>query len=179
MPRTVTDEEISSLLADPKPLPKNWQTRLRRKPKSHYAYTEAQLDVVSHQSRRYRLIVRGNRLYVLDFSVILVFEETDGAEYILRRHNGAHPSRHTNRWEKAHKSPNAVVGVGFHIHYATERYQLDEYPIDGYAEATSDYWDIDSAVGAMCCQSAKVGQIGTREDYCYEELRVSSLRVLL
>ena len=29
-----------------------------------------------------------------------------------------------------------------------------------------------------CCQSAKVGQIGTREDYCYEELRVSSLRVL-
>ena len=30
-----------------------------------------------------------------------------------------------------------------------------------------------------CCQSAKVGQIGTREDYCYEELRVSSLRVLL
>ena len=31
----------------------------------------------------------------------------------------------------------------------------------------------------MCCQSAKVGQIGTREDYCYEELRVSSLRVLL
>ena len=31
----------------------------------------------------------------------------------------------------------------------------------------------------FCCQSAKVGQIGTREDYCYEELRVSSLRVLL
>ena len=31
----------------------------------------------------------------------------------------------------------------------------------------------------ICCQSAKVGQIGTREDYCYEELRVSSLRVLL
>ena len=30
-----------------------------------------------------------------------------------------------------------------------------------------------------CCQSVKVGQIGTREDYCYEELRVSSLRVLL
>ena len=31
----------------------------------------------------------------------------------------------------------------------------------------------------VCCQSAKVGQIGTREGYCYEELRVSSLRVLL
>ena len=30
-----------------------------------------------------------------------------------------------------------------------------------------------------CCQSAKARQIGTREDYCYEEMRVSSLRVLL
>ena len=36
-----------------------------------------------------------------------------------------------------------------------------------------------AALDARCCQSAKVGQIGTREDYCYEELRVSSLRVLL
>ena len=30
-----------------------------------------------------------------------------------------------------------------------------------------------------CCQSAKVGHIETREDYCYEECRASSLRVLL
>ena len=30
-----------------------------------------------------------------------------------------------------------------------------------------------------CCQSAKVGQIGTREDHYYKELRVNSLRVLL
>ena len=31
----------------------------------------------------------------------------------------------------------------------------------------------------VCCQSAKVGQFETREDYCYEERRASSLRVLL
>ena len=30
-----------------------------------------------------------------------------------------------------------------------------------------------------CCQSTKVGQIGTREDYHYEESTVNSLRVLL
>ena len=35
-----------------------------------------------------------------------------------------------------------------------------------------------SSFSIECCQSAKAGQIGTREDYCYEELRVSSLRVL-
>ena len=31
----------------------------------------------------------------------------------------------------------------------------------------------------ICWQAAKVGQIRTREDYYYEELRGSSLRVLL
>ena len=34
-------------------------------------------------------------------------------------------------------------------------------------------------IGGYCWQSAQVGQIRTREDYYYEELRVSSLRVLL
>ena len=36
----------------------------------------------------------------------------------------------------------------------------------------------DQALG-RCCQSAKAGQIGTREDYYYEEPVLSSLRVLL
>ena len=34
-------------------------------------------------------------------------------------------------------------------------------------------------VPSECWQSAQVGQIRTREDYYYEELRGSSLRVLL
>ena len=36
-----------------------------------------------------------------------------------------------------------------------------------------------SAEIVYCWQSAQVGQIRTREDYYYEELRGSSLRVLL
>ena len=35
------------------------------------------------------------------------------------------------------------------------------------------------AIEGMCCQSAKVGHFETREGYCYEEWRASSLRVLL
>ena len=31
----------------------------------------------------------------------------------------------------------------------------------------------------VCCQSAEVGHFETREDYCYEACRASSLRVLL
>ena len=38
--------------------------------------------------------------------------------------------------------------------------------------------DVVEAAG-LCWQSAQVGQIRTREDYYYEELRGSSLRVLL
>ena len=46
-------------------------------------------------------------------------------------------------------------------------------------------WDYDPLWGDLdtdvpiCWQSAQVGQIRTREDYYYEELRGSSLRVLL
>ena len=47
----------------------------------------------------------------------------------------------------------------------------------GQAEKPVDMKVLHAKIG--CCQSAKVGQIGTREDYCYEELRVSSLRVSL
>ena len=36
-----------------------------------------------------------------------------------------------------------------------------------------------AGVSRNCWQSAQVGQIRTREDYYYEELRGSSLRVLL
>ena len=46
-----------------------------------------------------------------------------------------------------------------------------------------DTTDLDQMTSAMngveCWQSAQVGQIRTREDYYYEELRGSSLRVLL
>ena len=156
MPRILTDAEISTMLADPKPLPENWQARLRRRPKSRYAYTEAQVDVTSNTNRQYGLILRGNRNNPVDFSVILIFEDADGVEYILRRHNGVHPSRHTNLWEKARKLPNTVVDVGFHIHFATERYQLESHDIDGYAELASGYSDLDSAVDFMfVCASFK------------------------
>ena len=36
-----------------------------------------------------------------------------------------------------------------------------------------------AAIYEHCCQSAKVGHFETREGYCYEECRASSLRVLL
>jgi hypothetical protein len=81
-----------------------------------------------------------------DFSVILVFQEKDGTEFRLRRYNGKHPSEHTNKLEKARGDENPEFRNQFHIHMATERYQLDGYEIDGYAEVTDRYCSFDSAL---------------------------------
>ena len=65
---------------------------------------------------------------------------------------------------------------------------LNAWPLD---ESYIDYVDGDANAGVInkpgefptidttCCQSAKVGHFETREGYCYEEWRASSLRVLL
>ncbi len=37
----------------------------------------------------------------------------------------------------------------FHIHKATERYQLGDYPIDGYAEVTDAYSTFEEALNAF------------------------------
>ena len=61
---------------------------------------------------------------------------------------------------------------------------IDEHIIRKLEEARNRRVDVmlyanDTAEVLDCCQSAKVGHIETREDYCYEECRASSLRVLL
>lgn len=69
-----------------------------------------------------------------------------GGEYLdrtkrLRRHNGS-SHRHTNRLE-------GRVVRGFHVHLATERYQLAGLKEDDYAEATSNYGDLAVAIDHM------------------------------
>lgn len=149
MPRVLTDQEIEDLIREPKPLPANWQTRLRPRPKTRYQYDERQLEVVSEAGRHFRIIARRNRQNQLDFSIILFFEDADGSEYNLIRYNGKHSSRHTNRWEKYRGLPSSRFDPDFHIHRATERYQRDGYAIDGYAEVTGAYGDFGSAMEAF------------------------------
>jgi hypothetical protein len=81
--------------------------------------------------------------------LILLFQDSDGTEYRLTRFNGRHPSQHTNKWEKARGLPNAIFRNCFHVHRATERYQVEGYEIDGYAEVTTEYDSFDSALHAF------------------------------
>ena len=145
----LSDQEIDTLVSDVKPLPENWQTRLRLRQKQHYQHEERELTVQSQTGRLFRLIARRSRQNQLDFSIMLVFEDDDGAEYRLVRYNGLHPSRHTNRLERESGLPNSRFGPDFHIHRATERYQKAGYAIDWYAEVTDRYTDFGSALEAF------------------------------
>lgn len=147
--RIISDKEIEQLLVEPKPLPPNWVNRLRLTLKTQEAFSQRSLLVTLSNGHKFSLVLRNNRLSPLDFSVILVFKDIDGSEYILRRHNGTHPSIHTNVYEKRLSLPNAELPICFHRHIATERYQRAGLKIDGYAEQTNDYNNITTAQEAM------------------------------
>jgi hypothetical protein len=112
------------------------------------AFSQRDYRLTAPSGHEFNLVLRASLQSPLDFSVILVYSE-DSQEYILRRYNGAHPSRHTNKWEKMLGQSNYQLEVGFHIHMATERYQLAGLRIDGYAESTNRYQDIESALRVL------------------------------
>lgn len=149
MPRVLTDSEIAELLAERKELPVNWTRRLAVRAKSDSTFTHREIDVTGEKGRQFRLILRGNTLNPLDFSLILVFHDEDDSEYRLVRFNGRHSSQHTNKYEKANKLPNAAFRNRFHIHRATERYQVEGFEIDGYAEVTDRYDTFESALNVF------------------------------
>jgi hypothetical protein len=149
MTRILSDAEIQQLLAEPKPLSPNWENRLRLAPKAQEAFSQRSLSLPLPNGHEFSLVLRSNRLSPLDFSVILVFKDIDSSEYVLRRHNGPHPSIHTNEYEKRLSLPNAVLPICFHRHLATERYQKVGLKIDGYAEQANDYNNIRTAQDAM------------------------------
>ena len=135
------------LVQQRKPLPANWRSQMVPHSKQGNRFGESTLDVTGEHGHAFRVIARQNNLPLQDFSVILLFIDSDGETYRLRRNNGEHNSRHTNKWEKENGRTNAVIERRrFHRHFASERYQLNGYPIDGYAEPTADYHDFNSAV---------------------------------
>jgi len=145
--RILTDQEITDLIAESKIAPSNWISRLELKDKAHFQHKEKEIDIEGSNGNLFRIIIRQNKLNVLDFSIILTLREKDSdIEYILIRFNGKHPSSHTNKWEKENKQQNYKFDPAFHIHKATQRYHESGYKIDGYAEVTTKYSDFYSAL---------------------------------
>ena len=136
-----SDQEIQSLISEPKPVPGDWHslTTLR----SRMGHDARKLDLTGEQGNKFYLILRKNRLIQLDFSLIVATPTPNSNKlFRLRRYNG-----------KSHIHANKIEGerfYDFHIHYATERYQELIYGReDSYAKPTDRYSDYQGALRCL------------------------------
>lgn len=142
----LSDSEISDLISEPKPVRKiEFPLKMRKKG----AHKEYELEVQGVNGSLFVLKVRQSIYNLYDFSAILVYHiPTTSSAIRLRRYNGS-SHQHTNRLEK-------VTIDGFHIHQATERYQLANLPADSYAESTDRYYDLKTALDCLFADCAFV-----------------------
>ena len=130
---TYSDQEIEELVEERKLLPDDWHNLLLKK---------GGLVVKGDHGNEFRIIVRQSSRNVFDFSVILTVRvPLSNREFRLRRYNGR-TNPHNNRIEKEEVD-------GFHIHFATERYQQIGLKEDTYAKRTNRYSDFDGALQCL------------------------------
>ena len=139
MAARLTEAEIAQLLAEPKPLPDDYQARLQLRPRS--GHERAELDVPAPSGNRFRILLRQNMRNALDFSAIVAHAPSNSnLLFRLRRYNGR-SHEHTNRLE-------GTTFYDFHIHTATERYQELGAKEDSFAQPTDRFADLR---GALAC----------------------------
>ena len=135
-----TDAEIAQLLAEPKPLPDDYQARLQLRPRS--GHERAELDVRTPSGNRFRILLRQNMRNALDFSAIIAHAPSNSSLFFrLRRYNGR-SHEHTNRLE-------GTTFYDFHIHMATERYQALGAKEESFAEPSDRFADRHSALACL------------------------------
>jgi hypothetical protein len=139
MPVRLTDEHITKLLQERKPLPADWHPRLVPKQRRGRQHKEAHLDTVGAAGSVFRISIRQSAADPGSFAVVLSHRPLGTTEFVrLRRYNGSHWP-HTNPIEK-------TVVDGCHIHIATERYQDRGADAETFAEPTDRFSDINGAL---------------------------------
>ncbi len=140
MPILYTDTEITNLILESKLLPHDWRRTLI--PTGAGAQRRADLAIIGGNGSHFRIMVRQSSINPMNFSVILgVFPAGSNVVFLLRRYNGLH-GEHTNRIEGS-------LVTGFHVHYATERYQERGLSEEGYAERSDAYGNVSSALDRL------------------------------
>jgi len=130
------DEEILELVQEKKTLPYKLQNIFQMKDKK--GHKEQEITLKRNNGSLFKIILRQNKINVLDFSIILGYMASkSNILFRLKRYNGK-SHEHTNKIEKNNF-------YDFHIHTATERYQDAGFDEDGYAEVSNIYSDIHSA----------------------------------
>jgi hypothetical protein len=140
----LTDSRIAQLLQEAKPTldAQALLAALRRSAPRH-GHRRAARRFVGDRGTSFAIHLRQSAIDAYAFSVILTVSLADnGPELRLRRHNG-----------RGHSHVNKIEGTRlpstFHVHIATERYQQRGFDIDGFAEATTAFSDLATALDAM------------------------------
>ncbi len=129
-----TDQQIAELINERKVLPDDWRTQLNN---------NNSLYIIGENGNRFRIITNLNKKYPSDFSVILaVIDPKTGVAFRILRYNGMLKRPHNNKIEKQKI-------YGYHIHFATERYQERGYDEDTYAEETDRYNNLEGALQCL------------------------------
>lgn len=142
MPVRLTDTQILALIQEEKLLPGGFLHQIRTRQREKRGHRELNYLVTGEAGSRFKLILRQSMYNPLDFTVGLLYLSDDSSrEFILRRYNGKHGEH-----------GNPIEGdrfYDFHIHTATERYQILGDHEDTYAEVTDRYGDLSSAIECM------------------------------
>jgi len=145
MATNLTDAEIVALIAEAKPLPDDYRSRVQTRPKR--GHRERELEIDGANGSKFRLILRQSSFNPLDFSVILAWVPPQSSTtFRLCRYNG-----------KSHEHSNTLDSrrfYDFHVHRATERYQQSGLREDSFAEPTTRYQDF---AGALRCLIQECG----------------------
>lgn len=136
----LSDQDIIDLINEAKPLPETYLVSLKLKPRR--GHKKAGLDIDGVDGSKFRIILRQSNEDQFDFSVILgYYLPGTNVLFRLRRYN-SRSHEHTNKIEKD-------KFFEYHIHKATERYQLSGLDEDEYAETTDGYSDLHDALQCL------------------------------
>jgi len=134
-----TDAEIAAYIAECKPITPGFRPSIRLKPKR--GHDERELDIRGIDGTPFQIVLRQNQINRLDFSCILALIPSAGPLFRLRRYNG-----------KSHEHSNIIEPIkfyDFHIHEATERYQVLGAREDHFAVPADGYCDLNGAIRCM------------------------------
>ena len=135
-----SDQEITALIKERKVLSNNKRSEFTKR--MNRGSNEYLLNITGEDGNKFRVIVRMSVSDELNFSVVLGVRVPPPKKFFrLRRYNGSN-HEHINLIE------NEVV-TGFHIHTATERYQVNSVREEDYAEPTERYADVNGALKCL------------------------------
>lgn len=132
------DAFVDELIKIPKYIPKGSKDLSKMKEDNGHFRASVEL-LCDHVNYRFTLSVRKLIKDPMDFSVIFIYADINGREYIIRRFNGDH-GRHY------HRNTNKYVS-GPHIHKITESAQREFRKDETEAVETDSYKTLEQAIG--------------------------------